>query len=242
MKGYICVQDGIIEGGHKYIENTVIEDKTGILFCKLPNQIFDFCAPMYGLEFAEIEALDEVHKDDGASYITKKLKIRKKISIAEMCERSVPEFFEAFEFDKKIKKAKENCSGDYGVASADNCGAASAETMARPTRETTVRQLQVAMVRRTRDAGAPPTLDTAEQPMRGITARLMQETGAQQMRGTKVRQMWEVPERQMLANMVRQEQENLVQRMLVIGERQMWRIMAQQMQGCMAWRVQEMVV
>lgn len=125
MKGYICVQDGIIEGGHKYIENTVIEDKTGILFCKLPNQIFDFCAPMYGLEFAEIEALDEVHKDDGASYITKKLKIRKKISIAEMCERSVPEFFEAFEFDKKIKKAKENCSGDYGVASADNCGAAS---------------------------------------------------------------------------------------------------------------------
>ena len=131
MKGYIGFKNGLINGEQKYIENTVIEAEDGIIFWKLPNQIFDFCAPMYGLEFAEIETLDEVHKvkDEGETYITTKLKIGKKISVAELCKRSVPEFFEAFEFDKKIeeaKQSKENCSGDYGVASADNCGAANA--------------------------------------------------------------------------------------------------------------------
>lgn len=129
MKGYIGFEDGLINGKQKYIENTVIEAEAGIIFCKLPNQVFEYCDPRYGNEFAEVEALGEVHTDDGETFVAKKLKIGKKISVAELCKRSVPDFFAAFEFDKKIKKAKqskENCSGDYGAASADNCGAANA--------------------------------------------------------------------------------------------------------------------
>ena len=127
MKGYIGFKNGLINGEQKYIENTVIEDEAGIVFYRLPHHLVEHYDFAKDFEFAEVEALDEVHTDDNEKFVTTKLKIGKKISFAELCERSVPEIFATFEFDKKIKeakKSKKNCSGDYGVASAGNYGAA----------------------------------------------------------------------------------------------------------------------
>ena len=140
MKGYIGFKNGLINGEQKYIENTVIEDEAGIVFYRLPHHLVEHYDFAKDFEFAEVEALDEVHTDDNEKFVTTKLKIGKKISVAELCKRSVPEFFEAFEFDKKIEEAKQTANygaanagdygtanaGDYGTANAGNCGVANA--------------------------------------------------------------------------------------------------------------------
>ena len=135
MKGYKGFKKGLMCRGKQYAEDTVFEEEsaviceTGMHFCKLPHQVFRYYEPSSGSEFAEVEALDEVHTDDNEKFVTTKLKIGKKISVAELCKRSVPEFFKAFEFDKKIEEAKqtkESCSGNYGVANAGYRGAANA--------------------------------------------------------------------------------------------------------------------
>ena len=140
MKGYIGFKNGLINGEQKYIENTVIEDEAGIVFYRLPHHLVEHYDFAKDFEFAEVEALDEVHTDDNEKFVTTKLKIGKKISVAELCKRSVSEFFEAFEFDKKIEEAKQTANygaanagdygtanaGDYGTANAGNCGVANA--------------------------------------------------------------------------------------------------------------------
>ena len=135
MKGYKGFNKGLICRGKRYAEDTVFEEEsavlceTGMHFCKLPHQVFQYYAPSSGSEFAEVEALDEVQTDDGKKFVATKLKIGKKISVAELCKRSVPEFFKAFEFDKKIEEAqqtKESCSGYRGAANAGKHGTATA--------------------------------------------------------------------------------------------------------------------
>ena len=143
MKGYKGFDKGLICRGKKYAEDTVFEESEAVIcekgmhFCKLPHQVFRYYAPRAGHEFAEVEALDEVHTDDNEKFVTKKLKIGKKISVVELCRRSIPEFFAAFEFDKKIEKAKQTeeqnagyCgaanAGNYGTANAGDRGAANA--------------------------------------------------------------------------------------------------------------------
>ena len=126
MKGYIGLKNGLINGEQKYIENTVIEDEAGIVFYRLPHHLVEHYDFAKDFEFAEVEALDEVHTDDNEKFVTTKLKIGKKISVAELCKRSVPEFFEAFEFDKKIEEAKQKIA----QATIGKCG-----TMARQPRD-----------------------------------------------------------------------------------------------------------
>ena len=129
MKGYIGFKNGLINGEQKYIENTVIEDEAGIVFYRLPHHLVEHYDFTKDFEFSEVETLDEVHTNDNEKFVTTKLKIGKKISVAELCKRSVPEFFAAFEFDRKIEEAKqtkESCSGNFGAANAGNYGAANA--------------------------------------------------------------------------------------------------------------------
>ena len=135
MKGYKGFKKGLMCRGKQYAEDTVFEEEsaviceTGMHFCKLPHQVFRYYEPGCGNEFAEVETLDEVHTDDNEKFVTTKLKIGKKISVAELCKRSVPEFFAAFEFDRKIEEAKQtkgSCSGNFGAANAGNYGAANA--------------------------------------------------------------------------------------------------------------------
>lgn len=103
--------------------------ESGMHFCALPHQVFEFYAAGQGNEFTEVEALDEVHTDDEQKYCTKRLRIGAKISVFDICKISVSAFFERFDFTNKIQKAKEsteNNAGDCGAANAGNYGAANA--------------------------------------------------------------------------------------------------------------------
>ena len=135
MKGYKGFEKGLVCRGKQYAENTVFgEDKaeicnSGMHFCELPHQVFEHYSPGENHEFAKVEALDEVFTDDNRKYCTKKIKIGTKISAFDICKISVNAFFEKFDFNNKIKTAKEskeNNAGDCGAANAGYYGAANA--------------------------------------------------------------------------------------------------------------------
>ena len=135
MKGYKGFEKGLVCRGKQYAENTVFEEdkaeicNSGMHFCELPHQVFEHYSPGENHEFAEVEALDEAFTDDNRKYCTKKIKIGTKISAFDICKISVNAFFEKFDFNNKINKAKEskeNNVGDCGVANAGHCGAANA--------------------------------------------------------------------------------------------------------------------
>lgn len=133
MKGYKGFEKGLVCRGKQYAENTVFEEdkaeicNSGMHFCELPHQVFEHYSPGENHEFAEVEALDEVFTDDNRKYCTKKIKIGTKISAFDICKISVNAFFEKFDFNNKINKAKgskENNAGNYGAANAGYRGAA----------------------------------------------------------------------------------------------------------------------
>ena len=135
MTGYKGFEKGLVCRGKQYAENAVFEEdkaeicNSGMHFCELPHQVFEHYSPGENHEFAEVEALDEVFTDDNRKYCTKKLKIGTKISVFDICKISVNAFFEKFDFNNKINKAresKENNAGDRGAANAGNRGAANA--------------------------------------------------------------------------------------------------------------------
>ena len=96
MKGYKAFEKGMICRGKQYAENTVFEEeeaeicKKGMHFCKNPLDVLDY----YPLvdengnisEFAEVEALDEAKTDDGKKFVTKKLKVKDKITFDKLIE------------------------------------------------------------------------------------------------------------------------------------------------------------
>ena len=135
MKGYKGFEKGLVCRGKQYAENAVFEEdkaeicNSGMHFCELPHQVFEHYSPGENHEFAEVEALDEVFTDDNSKYCTKKLKIGTKVSVLDICKISVNVFFEKFDFNNKINKAresKENNAGDRGAANAGDFGAANA--------------------------------------------------------------------------------------------------------------------
>ena len=135
MKGYKGFEKGLVCRGKQYAENAVFEEdkaaicSSGMHFCELPHQVFEHYSPGANHEFAEVEALDEVFTDDNKKYCTKKIKIGTKISAFDICKISVNAFFEKFDFNNKIKTAKEskeNNAGNRGAANAGYCGAANA--------------------------------------------------------------------------------------------------------------------
>lgn len=135
MKGYKGFEKGLVCRGKQYAENTVFEEdkaeicNSGMHFCELPHQVFEYYSPGENHEFAEVEALDEAFTDDNRKYCTKKLKVGTKVSVFDICKISVNAFFEKFDFNNKINKAKEskeNNAGRYGAANAGDCGAANA--------------------------------------------------------------------------------------------------------------------
>ena len=135
MKGYKGFEKGLICRGKQYAENAVFEEdkaeicNSGMHFCELPHQVFEHYSPGENHEFAEVEALDEAFTDDNRKYCTKKIKIGTKISAFDICKISVNAFFEKFDFNNKINKAKgskENNADCYGAANAGHCGAANA--------------------------------------------------------------------------------------------------------------------
>ena len=135
MKGYKGFEKGLVCRGKQYAENAVFEEdkaaicSSGMHFCELPHQVFEHYSPGKNHEFAEVEALDEAFTDDNRKYCTKKLKVGTKVSVFDICKISVNAFFEKFDFNNKINKAKaskENNAGYRGAANVDCYGAANA--------------------------------------------------------------------------------------------------------------------
>lgn len=99
MKGYKAFAKGMVCKGKQYSENTIFEEevaeigKNGMHFCKHPMDVLDYY-PLIDdngnlAEFAEVEALDEVKTDNDKKYCTKKLKVKGKISFAELVQASI---------------------------------------------------------------------------------------------------------------------------------------------------------
>ena len=109
MKGYKGFEKGLICRGKQYAENTVFEEDSAVIcnsgmhFCELPHAVFEHYSPGENHEFAEVEALDEVHTDDNLKYCTEKLRVGAKIDVFKLCRISVSAFFEKLNFDKKIE-------------------------------------------------------------------------------------------------------------------------------------------
>ena len=92
MKGYIGFSRGLICDGKQYVEDSVYEDDEGILFYQSPKDVivhFGFTDENGELhEFAEVEILDEIKTAEDACY-TRKLKIGKKLSVADLAQAYV---------------------------------------------------------------------------------------------------------------------------------------------------------
>ena len=120
MKGYKGFAPGLVCRGKQYKEDTIFEEntaticKSGMHFCENPFDVLDY----YGLvneraeinDFAEVEALDDVHTDDRKKYCTKKLKIGAKLSFAGFVKACVD-----FVCEKTIRDMPQSNvdSGDY---------------------------------------------------------------------------------------------------------------------------------
>ena len=132
MKGYKGFRKGLVCRGKQYAENTVFEEgdakicKSGMHFCELPHQVFKHYSPGENHEFAEVEALDEVHTDDNKKYCTKKMWIGTKISVFDICKISVYDAFKKFGFWDKVNDIDTTNAGYRGAANAGNYGAANA--------------------------------------------------------------------------------------------------------------------
>ena len=104
MKGYKAFKKGLIcdptdKNPFQYAENTTFEESDakicncGLHFCENPFDVLDY----YGFvgndgtlnEFAEVEALDECLTDDNKKFVTKKLHIGAKLSIAGLVQAFV---------------------------------------------------------------------------------------------------------------------------------------------------------
>ena len=98
IKGYKGFSPGMICRGKQYSENATFEEEyakpcvCGIHFCRYPLDVFNFYSPAdeAGLnEFAEVETLSPVLTDDNIKFCSKKLYIKKRISLAKLCQAAV---------------------------------------------------------------------------------------------------------------------------------------------------------
>lgn len=98
MRGYKAFDKGLICRKKQYAENTVFEEdnaeicRKGMHFCENPLDTLDYYPLIDNagnvIEFAEVEALDEVKTDNNKKFCTKKLKIGKKLSLSQFIKAS----------------------------------------------------------------------------------------------------------------------------------------------------------
>lgn len=132
IKGYKGFSPGMICRGKQYSENATFEEEyakpcvCGIHFCRYPLDVFNFYPPAdeAGLnEFAEVETLSPVLTDDNIKFCSKKLYIKKRISLAKLCQAAVN--FILANIDKINKDQK---SENYSVATNTGDGSAATNT------------------------------------------------------------------------------------------------------------------
>ena len=99
MKGFKGFEKGLICKGKQYAENTVFEEKkavicnSGMHFCENPFDVLDYY-PLIAEngtpnEFAQVEALADVHTDDNKKYCTTKLKVGAKLTVSNFIKACV---------------------------------------------------------------------------------------------------------------------------------------------------------
>ena len=134
-KGWKGYEHGLVCRGKQYKEGEIAEEerakicKEGMHYCVLPHRVFEDYSPGENHEFTEVEAMDAVFTDDEVKYCTRRLKIGGKVNVFDIAKMSVSVFFERFDFNGKIRKAKESKefnAGDCGAANAGDRGAANA--------------------------------------------------------------------------------------------------------------------
>ena len=92
MKGFKGFEKGLICKGKQYAENAVFEEEkavicnSGMHFCENPFDVLDYY-PLIAEngtpnEFAQVEALADVHTDDHKKYCTTKLKVGAKLTVS----------------------------------------------------------------------------------------------------------------------------------------------------------------
>ena len=132
MKGYKGFSKGLICKDKQYAENTTFEEdraeicKCGMHFCENPFDVLEH----YGFvddkgilnEFAEVEALDECLTNDNKKFVTKKLHIGAKLSIAGLVQAFVD-----FTFNK-IDWKNDAATNTGNRSAATNTGYQSAAT------------------------------------------------------------------------------------------------------------------
>ena len=133
MKGYKGFGPGLICRGKQYAEDTVFEESnastcySGMHFCENPFDVLYY----YGFvndnaeinDFAEVEALDDVHTDDNVKFCTRKLRIGARIGISGLVKAFVDFTFSKIDF----KNAAATNTGFRSVAT--NTGDLSAATV-----------------------------------------------------------------------------------------------------------------
>ena len=133
MKGYKGFNKGLICRGKQYAGNTVFEEdgtiicKKGMRFCVDPLEVLNYY-PMFNEngeenEFAEVESLDAAVTNDGKEYVSKKLRIIKKISIDELFAAGTKQIVENSETaDSNNKPLTKTVPSSYysKIGSSDN--------------------------------------------------------------------------------------------------------------------------
>jgi len=121
IKGYKAFDKGLICRGKQYAENTRFTEKgtprlcnNGIHFCEKPLDVLKYYSPFS--EFAEVEALGEVKRDDNKS-VTNEIQIKDKISIFQLYDAHFKSIFENLESSDNISqtsgyRAHSQTSGD----------------------------------------------------------------------------------------------------------------------------------
>ena len=132
MKGYKGFNKGLICKDKQYAENTTFEEdsaeicRCGMHFCENPFDVLEHYGFVDGKgvlnEFAEVEALDECLTDDNKKFVTKKLHIGAKLSIAGLVQAFID-----FTFNK-IDWKNDAATNTGNQSAATNTGDRSAAT------------------------------------------------------------------------------------------------------------------
>ena len=126
IKGYKGFDAGMICRGMKFEVGKIYEEpkarlcECGFHFCTNPLDVLRFYKPTDGetiREYAEVEALGEVYADnEGIKYCTRKIKIVRSLSLADLAEESVKKTDQAYTSTNTGYCSAATNTGSYSVA------------------------------------------------------------------------------------------------------------------------------
>ena len=132
MKGYKGFDKDLKCSGKQYaigreeVEEEATLMQRGLHFCELPHHILKYYKQHNGSRYCEVEA-SEVSEERGifdSIRVAKKIKVKREISVFDICKKSFSAFFDFFGVSEKIEKALKR-EVDYSSVSVGEGGIAS---------------------------------------------------------------------------------------------------------------------